>query len=138
MQTKPSKTRPAVFDAVADTTAGMTIADRMAWFCSQPSMPAIRSRAKAPRRQKSPRLDLMVSRRRFVRFIRMCEIGNRMKTTEYKHSAVFILLPIAPARIHQTVTGVAKPLSQAERPGAISRSLRKTSAAGTPLTRPAS
>jgi len=63
MQTKPSKTSHAAFDAVvesrkwkeavADTTAGMTIAERMAWFRSQSSVPAIRSRAKAPSREKA-------------------------------------------------------------------------------------
>lgn len=53
MQTKPNKTRPAAFDAVAETTAGMSIAERMAWFRSQSSVPAIRSRAKAPRREKA-------------------------------------------------------------------------------------
>lgn len=57
MQTKPNKTKPTAFDAVAesrkwketvaDTTAGMSIAERMAWFRSQSSVPAIRSRAKA-------------------------------------------------------------------------------------------
>jgi hypothetical protein len=62
MQTK-TKTRPAAFDAVAesrkwkeavaDTTAGMSIAERMAWFRSQSSVPAIRSRAKAPCREKA-------------------------------------------------------------------------------------
>jgi len=38
--------------AVADTTAGMSIAERMAWFRSLSSFPAIRSHAKAPRRSK--------------------------------------------------------------------------------------
>ena len=33
---------------VAETTAGMTIAERMAWFRSQSSVTAIRSRAKFP------------------------------------------------------------------------------------------
>lgn len=57
MQTKPSKTKPVAFDAVAEsrkwketvaeTTASMSIAERMAWFRSQSSVPAIRSRAKA-------------------------------------------------------------------------------------------
>jgi hypothetical protein len=37
------------------------------------------------------------------RFIRIYEIGNRMKTTESGHSAVFILLPIAPVRIHKNI-----------------------------------
>lgn len=63
MPTKTSKTKPAVFDAVAEsrqwkqtvaeTTTGMSIAERMAWFRSQSSVPAIRSRAKAPRREKA-------------------------------------------------------------------------------------
>jgi len=38
--------------AVADATAGMSIAERMAWFRSQSSVPAIRIHAKAPRRSK--------------------------------------------------------------------------------------
>lgn len=60
MPTKNSQTEPAAFDAVAEsrrwkqavaeTTAGMSIAERMAWFRSQSSIPAIRSRAKAPSR----------------------------------------------------------------------------------------
>lgn len=62
MPTKNSQTETAAFDAVAssrewkqsvaETTAGMTIAERMAWFRSQSSIPAIRSRAKASRRTK--------------------------------------------------------------------------------------
>ncbi len=63
MPTKTSQTEPIAFDAVAesrkwkqavaDTTSGMTIAERMAWFRSQSSVPAIRSRAKAPRPVKT-------------------------------------------------------------------------------------
>jgi hypothetical protein len=63
MQTKPNKISPAVFDAVAesrnwkeavaDTTVGMSIAQRMAWFRSQSSVAEIRARAKAPRRSKA-------------------------------------------------------------------------------------
>jgi len=60
MPTKPSQTETAVFDAVAasrewkqavaEMTAGMTISQRMAWFRSQSSVPAIRCRAKTPSR----------------------------------------------------------------------------------------
>ncbi|HCN76988.1 MAG TPA: hypothetical protein DIT13_07325 [Verrucomicrobiales bacterium] len=63
MPTKNSQTETAAFDAVAasrewkqtvaETTAGMTMAERMAWFRSQSSIPAIRSRAKVPRRLKA-------------------------------------------------------------------------------------
>ena len=63
MQTKPNKTEPTAFDAVAesrkwketvaDTTAGMSIAERMAWFRSQSSVPAFRSRAKASKAKKA-------------------------------------------------------------------------------------
>jgi hypothetical protein len=63
MPTKSNQTKPAAFDAVAasrewkqavaKTTAGMTMAERMAWFRSQSSIPAIRSLAKTPRRTKT-------------------------------------------------------------------------------------
>ncbi len=52
MPTKNSQTESVPFDAVAasrqwkqtvaETTAGMTMAERMAWFRSQSSVPAIR------------------------------------------------------------------------------------------------
>ncbi len=64
MPTKPSKTESTRgFDAVAesrkwkeavaDATAGMSMNERMVWFRSQSSVAAIRSRAKAPRREKA-------------------------------------------------------------------------------------
>ena len=40
-------------EAVADATAGMSMSQRMAWFRSQSSVPAIRSQAIAPRREKA-------------------------------------------------------------------------------------
>lgn len=63
MPTKNSKSETCGFDAVAesrkwkqavsDATAGMSISERMAWFRSQSSVPAIRSRAKVPSRTKA-------------------------------------------------------------------------------------
>jgi hypothetical protein len=60
MPTKRSKAEPkSGFDAVAKSrrwkeavataTAGMSITERMAWFRSQSSVPAIRSKAKRPK-----------------------------------------------------------------------------------------
>jgi hypothetical protein len=63
MPTKNSQTETTAFDAVAesrkwkqtvaDTTVGMSMAERMAWFRSQSSVPAIRSRATKMRRTKA-------------------------------------------------------------------------------------
>lgn len=63
MPTKNSNTEAAAFDAVAesrkwkeavaDATAGMSMAERMAWFRSQSSVPAIRSRASASKPSKA-------------------------------------------------------------------------------------
>jgi hypothetical protein len=59
MQTKPNKTSLPVFDAVAESrkwkesvaamTAGMSLAERMAWFRGQSSVAAIRDRTKTSR-----------------------------------------------------------------------------------------
>jgi hypothetical protein len=63
MQTKNSQNEATPFDAVAESrkwkeavahaTEGMSMAERMAWFRSQSSVPAIRDRAKAGKPSKA-------------------------------------------------------------------------------------